>query len=120
LSQPEDGESLFRLSLPDDLVDAGEPVFTEPWQAQAFAMTVSLYNNGVFTWSEWAETFSGELKKRAPEDDQDGRYYYEDWLAGLETIVSNRTEVKPAKLGELKNKWEQAYRTTPHGEKVSI
>ncbi len=120
MSQPEDGKSLFRSLLPDELVDTGEPVFAEPWQAQAFAMTISLYNKGVFTWGEWTETFSGELKKRASGDDEGGRHYYEDWLAALEAIVSNRTEVQPAKLGELKDKWKQAYRTTPHGEKVSI
>ena len=30
------------------------PVFTAPWQAQAFAMTLALHERGVFTWPEWA------------------------------------------------------------------
>jgi hypothetical protein len=33
--------------------DAGEPVFAEPWQAHAFAMVMSLYENGHYTWAEW-------------------------------------------------------------------
>ena len=39
-----------------------EPVFAEPWQASAFAMTVALNERGLFTWSEWAETLGAELK----------------------------------------------------------
>jgi len=34
--------------------DADGPVFREPWEAQAFAMTLALYERGVFTWPEWA------------------------------------------------------------------
>ena len=42
----------------------GEPAFVEPWQAQAFAMTVALYEKGVFTWAEWASTLSRETGRR--------------------------------------------------------
>ena len=38
----------------------GDPVFPEPWAAEAFAMTVHLHQRGLFTWSEWAETLSAE------------------------------------------------------------
>ena len=34
--------------------DASGPVFTEPWQAQAFALAVKLSEQGHFTWKEWA------------------------------------------------------------------
>lgn len=33
--------------------DAGEPVFAEPWQAHAFAMVMSLYQDGHYNWAEW-------------------------------------------------------------------
>ena len=36
------------------LRDADGPVFREPWEAQAFAMTLVLHERGVFTWKEWA------------------------------------------------------------------
>lgn len=118
MSRPDDGAGLFRSSLPQDLTDAGEPVFEEPWQAQAFAMTISLYNRGLFSWSEWTLTFSGKLAETAARGD--ARSYFEDWLAALETLVGTCTEVQPSALAELKQRWEQAYRTTPHGEKVVL
>ena len=33
----------------------GSPVFNEPWQAQAFAMAVTLHEAGYFSWSEWSD-----------------------------------------------------------------
>ncbi len=39
------------------------PVFDEPWQAQAFAMALSLQQRGVFTWGEWAATLGDEIRK---------------------------------------------------------
>ncbi|RUW45405.1 nitrile hydratase accessory protein, partial [Mesorhizobium sp. M1A.F.Ca.ET.072.01.1.1] len=30
-----------------------DPVFAEPWQAEAFAITVALHDSGLFSWSEW-------------------------------------------------------------------
>ena len=32
--------------------DGSEPVFREPWEAQAFAMAVRPHEAGVFTWPE--------------------------------------------------------------------
>ena len=46
--------------------DAGGPVFREPWEAQAFAMTVALYRRGLFTWPEWAETLGARSSGRRP------------------------------------------------------
>ena len=44
-----------RLSaLPRLPRDDGEPVFAEPWQAQAFALAVKLSEQGHFSWKEWA------------------------------------------------------------------
>jgi hypothetical protein len=44
--------------------DEGGPVFREPWEAQAFAMALALYDKGLFTWPEWAETLAAEIKRR--------------------------------------------------------
>ena len=43
--------------------DEDGPVFREPWEAQAFAMTLALYDRGLFTWSEWAAALAGEIKR---------------------------------------------------------
>ena len=39
--------------LPDFPVDEDGPVFNEPWEARAFALAVSLRDQGLFTWTEW-------------------------------------------------------------------
>ena len=38
-----------------------DPVFREPWEAQAFAMTVLLHQQGLFTWTEWAQALSAQI-----------------------------------------------------------
>ena len=42
--------------------DADGPVFAEPWQAQAFALTVRLSQAGFFTWPEWADELAAVLQ----------------------------------------------------------
>ena len=49
------------LLLPGMPQDCGEPVFAEPWQAQAFAMALALHQRGLFTWSEWADALSTQI-----------------------------------------------------------
>jgi nitrile hydratase accessory protein len=74
------------LSLPRD---SDGPVFVEPWQAQAFALTVRLHAAGCFTWTEWVDTLAGvlrEVRKRGEPDD--GSHYYAHWLVALERLVT--------------------------------
>ena len=35
--------------------------FAEPWEAQAFALAVSLQDRGVFTAAEWSEALGAEI-----------------------------------------------------------
>ena len=37
--------------LPDQPRDGDGPVFAEPWEAQAFALTLKLHEAGHFTWN---------------------------------------------------------------------
>jgi nitrile hydratase accessory protein len=110
------------LSAPEDLPglpkDAEGPVFAEPWQAQAFALALQLHAEGAFTWSEWAETLSEELKAAGPGDD--GSRYYEHWLAALERLVTAKRLAAADALAARKDAWEAAYRRTPHGQPVSL
>ena len=52
-------------ALPGLPRDEGEPVFAEPWQAQAFALAVKLSEQGHFTWVEWAAALADELSSAA-------------------------------------------------------
>ena len=50
-------------AVPSIPCDAEGPVFREPWEAQAFALTLSLYDRGLFAWTEWAAILGDEIKK---------------------------------------------------------
>jgi nitrile hydratase accessory protein len=111
------------LSAPDlsglDLPrDADGPVFAEPWQAHAFALALQLHDEGAFTWTEWAQALSEQLKAAGPRDD--GSRYYEHWLAALEQLVSAKRLSDAPALAERKQAWEAAYRRTPHGKPVTL
>jgi len=93
--------------------DAGEPVFAEPWQAHAFAMVMSLYNDGHYTWGEWDDYlgyhiqapghFGGEVEAQTEDAgtdaaganysrfvaacERDGARFYHLWLAAAEHLL---------------------------------
>ncbi len=48
-------------TLPAIPRDAEGPVFRAPWEAQAFAMAVTLHERGHFTWREWAGRLAAEI-----------------------------------------------------------
>ena len=101
--------------------DEGGPVFAEPWQAQAFALAVTLSERGYFTWKEWAETLAGELKAAADRNEaDDGTRYYEHWLVALERLATSKGLAGPEALKERKEAWADAYRHTPHGKPVEL
>ncbi|TIO09312.1 nitrile hydratase accessory protein [Mesorhizobium sp.] len=97
-------------------VDA--PVFAEPWQAEAFAMTVALHDKGLFSWSEWAEALSAEVKK--PGAASDGHDYYEHWLAALEKVLSAKGVAGKGDVDALAAAWERAAHVTPHGKPILL
>lgn len=75
--------------LPGIPLQAGTPVFGEPWEARAFAMTLALHGRGVFTWQQWAEALSREIDRAHASGDADlGDTYYQHWLRALESLVS--------------------------------
>lgn len=101
--------------------DAGGPVFAEPWQAQAFALAMTLCQQGHFTRSEWATALGGELEAAARRGEpDDGSRYYEHWLAALERLVAEKGLTDHAALATRKSAWISAYRTTPHGQPVEL
>jgi nitrile hydratase accessory protein len=61
--------------------DADGPVFREPWEAQAFAMALVLYDRGMCTWPDWAAALADEIKRAQAAGDPDtGETYYQHWL----------------------------------------
>jgi nitrile hydratase accessory protein len=108
-------------SLPSLPRDDGEPVFAEPWQAQAFAIAVRLSAEGHFTWNEWAAALGEQLATAADRGEpDDGSRYFEHWLAALERLVTEKRLTESAALADRKEAWADAYRRTPHGHPVEL
>jgi nitrile hydratase accessory protein len=93
-------------------------VFRAPWEAQAFGMTLALYERGLFTWKEWAERLSREIA--AAGDDDDGTRYYELWLAALEKLVAEKGLVLDDELARRRDEWARAAAETPHGKPIEL
>ena len=105
-------------ALPRD--DEG-PVFNAPWEAQAFAMTVSLHAAGAFTWREWADALAAELSAAAAHGEpDDGSHYYEHWLTALEMLVAKKGVVPEQELQRRLDEWDAAVRATPHGKPIEL
>ncbi len=101
--------------------DAEGPVFREPWEAQAFALAVSLNERGVFTWSEWAAALGDEIKRAQAAGDPDtGETYYRHWLAALEHIVAAKGLADPHALARTRDAWQRAGARTPHGAPIEL
>ena len=92
-------------------------VFSEPWQAQAFAMTVALHQQGVFTWAQWAQALSNEIKQ---DKSDDGSQYYHHWLNALEQLVLTKNLAIKQELHLLEDAWQLAIENTPHGQPLEI
>jgi nitrile hydratase accessory protein len=96
-------------------------VFSEPWQAQVFALAVRLGEAGYFTWKEWSEYLALELKAASDRRERDdGSRYYHHWLAALEQIVSAKGLSSLAEMSLRKDAWTDAYLHTPHGHPVEL
>jgi nitrile hydratase accessory protein len=97
------------------------PVFRAPWEAEAFALAVSLNERGLFTWKEWAATLGDEIKKAQAAGDPDtGETYYHHWLATLERIVAAKGLADGHLLARTRDAWEHACARTPHGTPIEL
>jgi nitrile hydratase accessory protein len=112
------GDALKLRGLPKD---DGGPVFRAPWEAQAFALTLTLFERGCFTWKEWTEHLTGEIASaRERGDVDDGSRYYEYWLAALEKLAADKGLTTVAEMLVRKDEWDHTARSTPHGKPVVL
>jgi nitrile hydratase accessory protein len=108
-------------AVPSIPCDAVGPVFKEPWEAQAFAMTLSLHERGLFTWPEWAATLGDEIKRAQAAGDPDtGETYYHHWLNALERLVAEKQVTDRATLKRYHDAWDHAADRTPHGTAIVL
>jgi nitrile hydratase accessory protein len=119
LRQP-DGFARFAADagLPSD---SDGPIFAEPWQAEAFALTVRLHEAGCFSWPDWAAALAAVLQEvRDRGEVDDGSHYYDHWLVALERLVTAKQVLSASDLDRRKAAWTQAYHSTPHGQPVEL
>lgn len=88
LTRPDIAEMNGAHALPRK---SGELVFHDEWERRAFALAVSLAEQGEFEWS----AFQQQLIKAVAEAEGDdplhpSRGYYESWLVALEAVLAER------------------------------
>jgi len=102
-------------------LDATTAVFREPWEAHAFAMVLMLYERGLFTWQEWADTLANQIANAKHAGDADlGDTYYQHWLGALESLVASKGASSCAELGRYRDAWDHAADRTPHGQPIVL
>lgn len=101
--------------------DGDGPMFRAPWEAQAFALTLALFDRGLFSWTEWTTTLAAEITRAQDNGGPDGRdTYYRHWLAALERIVEEKGLSDPRALTRARAAWDQAALRTPHGTPIEL
>jgi nitrile hydratase accessory protein len=105
--------------LPQDSGDSF--YFDEPWQAQAFAITLELNRQGHFSWTEWVAVFSKEIQTH-PATPEEGHIigYYRQWLTALETIMAQRGISQSPEIEIAQERWRSAYLHTQHGRPIEL
>lgn len=108
-------------AVPEMPSDSGGPVFGEPWEAQAFAITLALHQRGLFTWTDWSARLAAEIKRAQARGDPDtGETYYRHWLAALERLVADKRLSDQAELARYRDAWKRAADRTPHGTPIEL
>jgi nitrile hydratase accessory protein len=111
----------LRAALPALPCDDAAPVFGAPWEARAFAMTLSLHERGLFTWAEWAECLGQTIRDAQTAGDPDyGNTYWRHWLTALELISARKGLLTVGLLEQRQNEWDIAARHTPHGQPIEL
>lgn len=99
----------------------GEAAFDEAWQAEALAIADTLVQNGLFSAEDWSQALGAALHQaEAAGAADDQQTYYQCVLAALESLVAQHSEIDRQALDGKREDWEQAYRSTPHGQPVKL
>ena len=109
------------LPQPPSCGRADQSVFNEPWEAQAFAMTLALHERGFFTWGEWTQALGAAIKDAQAGGDPDtGKTYYLHWLRALEQLLAAKQLVGEDVRERHQQAWQRAARRTPHGSPIEV
>ena len=119
INQPESGK--INESRNPLLAKDGEPLFDEPWQAEALAMADNLVQSGLFSATTWSETLGKHLKNAVSCGEPDTSLtYYNAVLATLEEMIAANSNIDQTDMQGKRKDWESAYLSTPHGRPVIL
>ena len=97
--------------------DEDGPVFNAPWEAHAFALCLTLHDEGHFTWREWVDGLSAEIRAAQQGGDPDlGDTYYLHWLGALEKILDGKGLISRREFAERKEEWAAADHSREFGQ----
>ena len=72
---------------------SGEMVFHNDWERRAFAIAVSLVEQGFFDWSKFQKQLIRAISEAEGDDPQNpSRGYYESWLVAVEVLLEKTLE----------------------------
>ena len=75
---------------------SGELVFHDEWERRAFAIAVSLAEQGRCDWSEFQQQLIKAIAEAEGNDAQNpSRGYYESWLIALEALLREKELLNP-------------------------
>lgn len=87
-ARPDIAEMQLESALPRK---SGEMVFHNDWERRAFAIAVSLAEQGVFAWSEFQQQLIRAIADAEKDDPQNpSRGYYESWLVAMEALLEQK------------------------------
>ncbi|MGX5843524.1 hypothetical protein ACWGTI_22645 [Mesorhizobium sp. ArgA1] len=98
-----------------------EPIFAEPWHAQAMAIADLLIGSGTISQSAFTEALGEELRLvilAGGEDDTDT--YHNAVLSALERLLDAGGNVSRMELAHCRDEWRRAHLNTPHGQPVKL
>lgn len=87
-ARPDIAEMQGNAALPRK---SGEMVFHNDWERRAFAIAVSLAEQGAYDWSEFQQQLIAAVAEAEKDDPMNPtRGYYESWLASLEALLKEK------------------------------
>lgn len=97
LSQRQVSDMAGNAALPRK---SGELLFNDPWEGEAFAMAVSLCEQGCYDWSEFQARLIGQIAIADQQDPEIRATYYESWLRAFEKLLEAKDILERKAIGK--------------------
>jgi nitrile hydratase accessory protein len=97
------------------------PVFSAPWQVQAWALQSALRDRGLIGADEWAQALGAAIRRAQQRGDpDDGSTYWQHWLDALESLLVAKGLATADVVHALEHAWAAAAERTPHGQPIVL